>query len=238
MEYAYRHRQDYEFVLWGNAASRETLVTDFVAMAGLLNLPEKNAQDQSEAVNAVKRWFGNNDGWLLILDNADELVMAREFIPSSETGRMLLTTRAQNTKPIAARQAVEKMPPQEGALFLLRRLEEIRKDEQLESAPEGLRKQAEALSKAVDGLPLALDQAAAFIEETPSTLEEYQALYQSERKELLKRRGTLAEDHPSVTVTFSLVFNKVAKANPAAADLLGVCAFLEADSIPEEIFSE
>jgi len=207
-------------------------------MAGLLNLPEKNAQDQSEAVNAVKRWFGNNDGWLLILDNADELVMAREFIPSSETGRMLLTTRAQNTKPIAARQAVEKMPPQEGALFLLRRLEEIRKDEQLESAPEGLRKQAEALSKAVDGLPLALDQAAAFIEETPSTLEEYQALYQSERKELLKRRGTLAEDHPSVTVTFSLVFNKVAKANPAAADLLGVCAFLEADSIPEEIFSE
>src|SRR5262249_48362526 len=48
----------------------------------------------------------------------------------------------------------------------------------------------------------------------------------------------LAEDHPSVTVTFSLAFKKVADANPAAADLLRVCAFLEADSIPEEIFSE
>jgi tetratricopeptide (TPR) repeat protein len=238
LQYAYQYQQAYRIVLWGNANSRETLVTDFVAMAGLLNLPEKEAQDQSEAVNAVKRWFGNNDGWLLILDNADELVMAREFIPSSETGRILLTTRAQNTKPIAARQAVEKMEPQEGALFLLLRLEEIKKDEQLESAPEGLRKQAEALSKAVDGLPLALDQAAAFIEETPSTLEEYQRLYQSERKELLSRRGKLAEDHPSVTVTFSLAFKKVVDDNPAAADLLRVCAFLEADSIPEEIFSE
>jgi hypothetical protein len=54
----------------------------------------------------------------------------------------------------------------------------------------------------------------------------------------LNRRGKLAEDHPSVTVTFLLAFNKVADANPAAADLLRVCAFLEADSIPEEIFSE
>src|SRR5262249_60662576 len=48
----------------------------------------------------------------------------------------------------------------------------------------------------------------------------------------------LAEDHPSVTVTFSLAFKKVADASPAAADLLRGCAFLEADSIPEEIFSE
>lgn len=90
----------------------------------------------------------------------------------------------------------------------------------------------------LDGLPLALDQAAAFIDEMPSTLEEYQTLYQSERKELMKRRGRLSEDHQSVTITFSLAFKKVADDNPAAADLLRVCAFLEADAIPEEIFSE
>jgi hypothetical protein len=204
----------------------------------LLNLPEKNAQDQSEAVGAVKRWLENNDGWLLILDNADDLVMAREFIPSRKTGHVLLTTRAQNTRPLAARQTVEIMEPQEGALFLLRRLGEIKRDEPLESAPEKLRDQAEALSRGLGGLPLALDQAAAFINEKPSNLEEYQTLYRIERKELLKRRGRLAEDHPSVTVTFSLAFKKVADDNLAAADLLRVCAFLEADSIPEEIFSE
>jgi len=68
-------------------------------------------------------------------------------------------------------------------------------------------------------------------------LEEYQTLYRIERKELLKRRGKLAEDHPSVAVTFSLAFKKVADDNPAAADLLRVCAFLEAGSVPEEIFA-
>jgi len=238
LEYAYRYQHHYQFLLWGKANSRETLVTDFVFIASLLNLPEKNAQDQSEAVSAVKRWFDNNDGWLLILDNADDLAMAREFTPLRKRGHVLLTTRAQNTRPIAVRQAVEKMEPQEGALFLLRRLGKIKKGEPLESAPEELRDQAESLSKVLDGLPLALDQAAAFIDEKPSTLEEYQTLYQIERQELLKRRGRLAEDHPSVAITFSLAFKKVADDNPAAADLLRVCAFLEADSIPEEIFSE
>src|SRR5262249_54881708 len=109
-----------------------------------------------------------------------------------------LTSRAHAMGAIAEDNPLEKMTPKEGALFLLRRLREIKKDEALESASVELRAQAEALSSMVDGLPLALDQAAAYIEEKPSTLKEYQTLYQSERKELLKRRGKLAEDHPSV----------------------------------------
>jgi tetratricopeptide (TPR) repeat protein len=237
LEYAYRRRQDYQVVLWASANSRESLITDFAAMATLLGLPEKDAQDQSEAVGAVKRWLENNSSWLLILDNADEILMAQEFIPSSQTGHILLTSRAHNMGVIAAGNPLEKMTSTEGALFLLRRLRKIEKDKSLDTAADESRAQAESLSNAVDGLPLALDQAAAFIEEKPSTLMEYQALYQSERKELLKRRGKLAKDHPSVTATFSLAFKKVGDDNPAAADLLRLCAFLEADSIPEEIFS-
>jgi len=238
MEYAYRHRQDYRVVLWAGANTREALVAEYAAIAGLLDLPEKNAQDQGEAVAAVKRWLENNSDWLLILDNADEIEMAEEFIPSCETGHVLLTTRAHAMGALGESNALEKMTPKEGALFLLRRLRKLKKDETLESATPEICAKAEALSTLVDGLPLALDQVGAFIEEKPSSLEEYQTLYQSERKELLKRRGKLAKDHPSVTVTFSLAFKKVADDNPAAADLLRVCAFLEADSIPEEIFSE
>jgi tetratricopeptide (TPR) repeat protein len=238
VEYAYRHRERYKLVLWAKAHSREALVSDFAAMAGLLDLPAKNAQDQYEAVGAVKRWFENSDGWLLILDDADDLLMVRDFMPFSEAGCVLLTTRAQYTGVIVERNNIEKMSPSEGAFFLLRRLRKLKKDETLESAPEELRKQAETLSKAVDGLPLALDQATAYVEETQSSLEKYLILYQSERANLLARRGELITDHPSVTVTFSLAFKKLEEASPAAADLLHLCAFFEADAIPEEIFSE
>ena len=46
VEYAYRHRQDYEVVLWAGANTRETLVADYAAIADLLDLPEKNAQSR------------------------------------------------------------------------------------------------------------------------------------------------------------------------------------------------
>jgi hypothetical protein len=237
LEYAYLHEQEYQVVLWANANSRESLLTDFATMATLLDLPEKDAQDQSEAVGAAKRWLKDNIAWLLILDNADEIEMAQEFTPSGQNGHILLTSRAHNMGVIAAGNQLEKMISTEGALFLLRRLRKIDKDKSLDSAADELRAQAESLSNAVDGLPLALDQAAAFIEEKPSTLKEYLALYQSERKELLKRQGRLVKDRPSVSATFSLAFKKVGDDNPAASDLLRLCAFLEADSIPEEIFS-
>ena len=55
----------------------------------------------------------------------------------------------------------------------------------------------------------------------------------------MQRRGRLATDHPDpVAATWSLSFEKVHKANPAAADLLRLCAFLDPDGIQEEIFTE
>ena len=92
------------------------------------------------------------------------------------------------------------------------------------------------LSKELGGLPLALDQAGAFIEETRRSLSEYAELYASEKAGLLAERGTLG-DHPSVAVTFSLAFEKVAASSAAASDLIRVCAFLAPDAIPEEIFT-
>jgi len=238
VEYAYRHQLDYEVVLWGKANSHESLVSDFAGMANTLKLPERDAQDHGAAVAATIRWFENHGDWLLILDNADDLVMAREFIPSNKSGHVLLTTRAQNVGDIAAQNTVRKMEPQDGALFLLRKTGKLKKDEPLESAPSELRNQAEALSIELDGHSLSLDQAAAFIADTQSSVEEYLSLYGRERMKSLSHRGKHTQDHPSVAITFSLAFNKVEEADPAAADLLRICAFLEADSIPEEIFSE
>lgn len=116
LEYAYRYQQDYQILLWGNSHSRESLVADFVAMAGLLELPEANGQDQSEAVRAVKRWLESNNGWLLIFDNADDLAMAREFIPSRDMGHVLLTTRAEHEADCSATSSRKNGAKRGGAL--------------------------------------------------------------------------------------------------------------------------
>src|SRR5260370_6535088 len=101
MEYAYRSRADYQAVLWASAATREALISDFVALAALLQLPERDLADQGVVVAAVKRWLASNKGWLLILDNADDLEMAAEVMPLASTGHLLLTTRAPFKSTIA-----------------------------------------------------------------------------------------------------------------------------------------
>jgi tetratricopeptide (TPR) repeat protein len=236
VEYAYRHRDDYKAVFWVRADTELGLRTGFVDIARLLNLPEKDAQDQDEAVRAVKQWLEAQDEWLLVLDNADDLRLARDFLPPGRKGHTLLTTRAH---AVGAMDRIEiaRMEPDEGALFLLRRAKLIADDAPLTAASAADQATAREISIELDGLPLALDQAGAFIEEMPSSPAEYLKLYRQQGAKLRAERGGLATDHPSVTVTFSLAFNQVEARNKAAADLIRVCAFLAPDAIPEEIFT-
>src|SRR5438067_2254461 len=71
LEYAYRYSDEYKAVLWVRADSHEALVSNFIALADLLKLPEKNEADENCIITAVKRWLQEHTQWLLILDNAD-----------------------------------------------------------------------------------------------------------------------------------------------------------------------
>ncbi|MDR4460475.1 MAG: TIR domain-containing protein [Nitrospirales bacterium] len=238
VEYAYRHKDDYSHILWVKAEYKESLTSDFTQLASVLNLPEKQAQDQQEIVKAVQRWLQQHDQWLLILDNADDLYLIQPFIQNLQTGHILLTTRAQATGTIS-KVEVRELPEQEGVVFLLRRAKLVHKGTPYETTSQELRIQAMAIIKELDGLPLALDQAGAYIEATHCGLAAYFELYQSHGIELLKERGLFAPGHPDpVATTWVLSFQKIEQANPAAAELLRFCAFLHPDSIPEELITE
>ena len=239
VEYAYRSRNSYPFVLWVQANTPETLLLNFVALARLLHLPERDAREQQLVVHAVKQWFETHTGWLLIFDNADDLAMVRDYLPEGTKGHTLLTTRAQAMGGLARKIELVTMEPKEGAEFLLRRAGIIAEDATLERASTTDRAAAIDIVRTMDGLPLALDQAGAYIEETNESLTNYLAIYQQQRAELLNRRGGLVPNHPdSVATTWSLAFEHVEGANPAAIELMCFCAFLAPDAIPEELISE
>jgi len=235
-EYAFRYGDDYNNVFWMRAATRETLVADFVALAQLLDLPEKDEQDQPRIVAAVKRWLAVHEGWLLIMDNADDLRLAQEFLPTSHKGYVLFTTHDQAAGAIAAGVEVEQLTPQEGTLLLLRWTKLLDLDAPLDQAQAADRTAAERIVREMDGLPLALVQAGAYVEETGCSLADYLRLYATHRKELLARHSRLLLDYPeTVATTWSLSFQQVEQQSPAAADVLSLCAFLAPDAIPEEL---
>jgi tetratricopeptide (TPR) repeat protein len=239
IEYAYRYRDDYALVLWVRADTLETLTSDFATIANLLNLTEKNAQNQHLIVSAVKNWLEASSDWLLILDNADDLTFIQGFLPTNGKGHILLTTRARPMGKVAQRVEIDKMEMEEAVLFVLRRADIIAPEASLEAIASANRVLAHELVTLMDGLPLALDQAGAYIEETGTDLSRYLKLYKTQRKALLKRRSKFPTDHPEpVASTWLLSFQKIEKRNSVAADLLRFCAFLQPDAIPEELLTE
>ena len=238
LEYAYRFRKHYQHILWAQAETRETFTSSYLAFAEQLRLREREEQEHQKVVAAVKRWFREHKGWLLILDNIEDLGLLREFLPVPRQGAVLLTTRQAETTPLAHVLVLDVLSEEEGTLFLLRRAGLVAREASLETISTAQQKDARELVHAVGGLPLALDQAGAYLVETRCSLSHYLDLFHTTQQVLLQRRGTLSADHPhSVTTTFTLVFKQVQQKSDGAINLLTCCSFLAPDDIPLELFS-
>ena len=236
VEYAYRYRQDYQAVLWVQAENKDTLTSSYISLAALLELPER--KESEKMIAAIRNWLQTHHHWLLILDNADDLDLLPEYLPTVLGGHLLLTTRATATGQLAHRLEVETLEPESGAVLLLRRAGLIALGADIEQASLQERDLALQISQELGGLPLALDQAGAFLEESGAGLEEYCQIYQEQRKNLLSHRGRLAYDHVDpVTTTWSLSFERVREKDVAAVELLSLCAFLSPDAIAEELLT-
>jgi TIR domain len=149
LEYAYRYRREYQAVLWAQADTREALTLSYLSISALLNLPEQGEQESARIVTAVKNWLQIHGNWLLILDNADDLTLARDFLPPSMSGHVLITTRAHATGRFAHRLEVDVLPSEQGMLFLLRRAGRLFPDTTLARivAPIGCSRQRQLLRK-------------------------------------------------------------------------------------------
>lgn len=157
IEYAYRHRDEYQAILWAPASTSIVLQASLISLATILNLPQKNERDQDVIVKAVKQWLMNHAAWLLILDNVEDLESVGLLYPWAHSGHVIITTRSQSVGGIALGISLEQMEPEEGAIFLLRRASFIGPYGEKEQAQGTDYEKAKELSEMLGGLPLALD---------------------------------------------------------------------------------
>src|SRR5262249_50471238 len=122
--------------------------------------------------------------------------------------------------------------------FLLRRSKLLDEEKALERLPVDDIMTARKIVEMLDGLPLALAQAGVYIDSTRCGLSGYAGRYSKNAQRLLLEEKRLTAEHPDpVATTWSLSFQNVEKANPVAADLLRLCAFLDADAIPQKMIT-
>jgi hypothetical protein len=227
IEYVHRFGEYYRFVLWVVAADESAIQSAYLSIARELELVEPKAHFET-AVSAVKAWLSREDGWLLILDNADNPVLIRPYLPPTRSGgKVLLTSRAKSFADVGISEPfhVAKMGPEDAVAFLLKRT----KCDDAGAAAE--------ISKELDYLPLALGQAAAYIDTVRVSLSAYLASFKRRGLQLLEK-GKAGADYPaSVATTWNLSFTNIKKASPVSAELLTAAAFLEMDLIPIRIFT-
>lgn len=237
VEYAYRFAGEYDAVLWAQADSASTLIASYVEIANLLNLPEREDQEQATIIEAVRRWLQEYERWLLIVDGANEAELVRDFLPFAPKGDILLIT---HTPLLADEIEVGPFTQEQAASFLLHRTRLLAAHESLEQAAPYDQEVALQLAREMGGSPLALDHVGAYIEETGSGLADYLRFFQEWRSRSLREETWQGDSFAStvINISWQISFQKLEQQNPAAADLLRLCAFLAPYDIPLELLSK
>jgi tetratricopeptide (TPR) repeat protein len=236
VEYAYRHRSEFDTVWWVRAEEPATLVGDLADLAVALGSPGAGQADQQLAVLAVRRWLDSNDRWLLVLDNAQapdtptglETPLARlvDLVPQVLHGQVLVTSRDAHWEEHASLAELEVFTPKEAVAFLLAR------------SRSGETATAAEIAELLGFLPLALEQAGAYVRETRMPLATYlDRLRQFPALTVAKGRPRDRDPADTVATTWQVSVEQV-RSSPGAVELLEVCAFLGPEEIPRDLFSQ
>jgi hypothetical protein len=238
-QFAHGHQGEYEVIFWMNADTPGDLVAGFARLAALLDLPQKNTEDQNIAADAARRWLAGNDGWLLILDNLDDPELPPQltaWLPGDRRGHVLITSRLPSAPELGVPRPIEvrKLPTIDAHEFLRKRTgrRDITGDE-LHAMVN--------LAEDLGYLPLALEQAAAYILDRDLSFADYRQSYQAGDAGL--RQETLDRMPPQIgerqkrplATTWLLNIAQVEKSSPAASELLRFFACLHSDDIPFEL---
>lgn len=225
VEYIYRHLADYDLIWWVQAAQPAQIRASLTEMAQRLRLP--GGAEANTAVPMVRealrigKPFGR---WLLIFDSAESPDTVRQFFPTNGPGEILITSRNPDWAGIARPLQLEVFKRAESKELLRRRGPEIDDAE------------ADQLGERLGDLPLAIEQAAAWRSETGMPVREYLRLFDQKVAEILDT--TAPPDYEvSVAAAWNVSFDELRKRNPAAHQLLQVCAFFSPEPIARSIFS-
>jgi hypothetical protein len=93
LHYAHAHRGDYGLVWWITAASAGQLETGLAQLAGRLCPVVPVAGTTTDAAGWAAGWLQAHDGWLLVLDNVEDLTDIEPLLGQLGGGHVIVTSR-------------------------------------------------------------------------------------------------------------------------------------------------
>ena len=263
LEFAYSVKYDWpDFtIFWIPALSMESIEQACSEIMRILKLPEVT-DDTEDAKELVRQYLSSDNAgkWLLIVDNADDSNLLfgggqqaqglADFLPQSETGFILFTTRYQEIAVRLESDVVEvkEMNNQEAISFLGKSLvsNSVARNQVLYN--EAI---ATELLEELAHLPLAIAQAAAYLSRNNTlSISGYLQLLRDTEQGLIHllsqefRDSTRYRDNTryrdktvenAVAKTWLVSFNQIRDHDVVAADLLSFISCIESKAIPRSI---
>jgi len=221
-EYVHQFADGYDVVWWISAQQGAFVGDQFAALADALGCVQPGA-GLAVIRQAVLTELRERGPWLLVFDNADDPEDIARWLPGSG-GHVLITSRAHRWAEVAVPVEVDVLARSESVAILRDRVPGLDGAE------------ADRVAAALGDLPLAVVQAAAFMADTGMPGEEYTSLLGSRVAEILDQ-GRPASYSQSLAAVIQLAFDRLFKENRAAAQAIGICAFLAPEPVPTDWFT-
>lgn len=228
-EFVYRQASRYDIVWWIPAERPTQISQALVELAHRLHLPVS-----SEAITAVPavlealRTGTPFSKWLLVFDNAESPEAVQDFFPSGAesgpTGSIIITSRNPQWNTLARPLEVDVFEREESIQLLQRRNPDLSETE------------ADQLAHVLGDLPLAVEQASAWRAETGMPAAEYLRLFEEKRAELMTVSPPTHYEQ-TVATAWNVSLDHLASKNPAALQLLQICAYFAPEPIARSLFS-
>ncbi|KAJ9134825.1 Kinesin light chain 1 [Coniochaeta hoffmannii] len=219
-------------VFWVPALSAATFEQAYTDIARRLGITRGDDQDVKECVQQYLSLEAAGR-WLLVVDNADDAELMcgsfsapqglDSYLPQSENGRIVFTTRSRD---IAVRVAEETVKLDEFNLSETKRLLErlVTRKDLIDDAA------VTELLQELTYLPPAITQAAAYLERNEVSIAEYLRLLRNTEKDM--------ESTNAVAATWVVSIKKMRDLDHNAADLLSFMSQIEPKSIPQSLLPE
>lgn len=223
LEYSHRFAGGYDVVWWIAAEKPGLIGEQLVDLATELGYPPAGTGHDAvrRAVLAGLRAGGR---WLLVFDNAENPRDIAGWLPS-RSGHVLITSRAPGWTELAVPVEVDVLAPDESVAILLDRV------------PGLVTADATSLADALGNLPLAVAQVAAYLASSRMPAAQYRKLLDSQPVAALSKGQPVGYPR-SLAAATRLSLDRLGDEDPAAAELVRVCAFLGPEPIPGGMFDD
>lgn len=225
VEYIYRNLDNYDLVWWIQAAQLTQIRAGLTELARHLSLP--GSSETHTAVPAVLEALRRGNPvrrWLLVFDAAESPEEVRKFFPSNGPGEVLVTSRNPAWAGVARPLEITVFRRAESTELLRRRGPDIRDED------------ADQIAEKLGDLPLAIEQAAAWRAETGMPVSEYLRLFDEKVAEILAT-STSPDYEVPVAAAWNVSFDELRNRNPAAHQILHICAYFSPEPISRDLFS-